>query len=207
MSNTPLKSASPLAFIAAAVLLAAVVGAAVYLLQTRAPTVISTQTGRGIGGPFQLVDEDGAARDETLLKGKWSAVFFGYTSCPDVCPMTLQALSQASEQLGGGAKDFQIVFISVDPARDTPAQVKAWLAAQRLPAASIGLTGSKAQVEAAAKAYGAYASVIGSGDASEVQHSSAVYLMNPKGEFSKPLVFNQPPDQLAAAIKAAMKDG
>lgn len=204
MTQPSLKSASPLAFIAAAVLLAAVVGAAIFLLQSK-PMVTQTATGASIGGPFQLVDQDGKLRDQSLLDGKWSAVFFGYTNCPDVCPMTMQSLSEASEQLGGQAKDFQIVFVSVDPARDTPAQLKAWLAAQRLPASAVGLTGTKAQVDVATRAYRAFASVTGSGAASEVQHSSTVYLMDPKGQFAKPLVFNQPPDQLAAAIKAAMK--
>src|SRR5260221_9539355 len=67
-----------------------------------------------IGGPFHLVDQTGRATDETALKGKWSAVFFGYTFCPEACPTTLLALGQTETQLGPKAGDFQTVFISVD---------------------------------------------------------------------------------------------
>ena len=68
---------------------------------------------------------DGRPVDQHVLDGKWSAVFFGYTNCPDTCPATLQALNAAGQQLGAARKDFQVVFISVDPARDTPAEMKA----------------------------------------------------------------------------------
>src|SRR3989338_2627265 len=77
-----------------------------------------------VGGPFQLVDQNGAPTTEKVLKGKWSAVFFGFTYCPDVCPGTLQGLAAATEQLGPKAKDLQIVFISIDPERDTPPHMK-----------------------------------------------------------------------------------
>jgi protein SCO1/2 len=81
-----------------------------------------------IGGPFQLVDQDGRTVNQGVLNGKWSAVFFGYTYCPDVCPTTLQTLAQAKVALGAAARDLQVVFVSVDPDRDTPAQMKAYLA-------------------------------------------------------------------------------
>src|SRR6201996_3406388 len=105
-----------------------------------------------VGGPFQLVDQNGKPADQNLLKGKWSAVFFGYTYCPDVCPTTLQALAQAEAKLGDKAKNLQVVFISVDPERDTPAQMKTYLSIPAFPRNTIGLTGTAAQVAAAAKA-------------------------------------------------------
>src|SRR3569623_2577138 len=73
-----------------------------------------------IGGPFQLVDQTGRKVDADVLKHKWSAVFFGFTYCPEACPTTLLALGQTEKLLGPKAKDFQTVFISVDPQRDTP---------------------------------------------------------------------------------------
>src|SRR5471030_2904417 len=77
-----------------------------------------------VGGPFRLVDQSGARVDDHILRGKWTAVFFGYTFCPDVCPTTLTTLAQAIDRLGPDAKRFQVVFITIDPERDTPAQLR-----------------------------------------------------------------------------------
>lgn len=163
------------------------------------------QTAVAIGGPFRLVDQNGRAVDESVLKGKWSTVFFGFTYCPDVCPTTLQALNAAADQLGPKAKDLQIVFISVDPGRDTPEQVKAYLEAQNLPPGTIGLTGTPAQVMAVTKAYRAYAAVEGEGDDYNVTHTNVVYLMNKKGQFDRPLNFGMTPEQMAGVIREAMR--
>ncbi|HEX6860276.1 MAG TPA: SCO family protein [Caulobacteraceae bacterium] len=156
-----------------------------------------------VGGPFQLVDQNGRPTDESVLKGKWSAVFFGFTYCPDVCPGTLQALAAAKAQLGGKARNFQVVFISVDPERDTPRQMKAYLEAQGLPDA-IGLTGTVEQVDAAAKAYRVSHQKEGSGEGYTVSHSAAVFLMDPQGRFVKPLSYGMTPDEMAGQIAAAM---
>jgi len=86
---------------------------------------IETSTGQpSVGGPFQLVNQDGQAVDQTMLNGKWSLVFFGFTYCPDFCPTTLTALEATKQQMGDRAKDLQIVFVSVDPERDTPQALK-----------------------------------------------------------------------------------
>jgi protein SCO1/2 len=160
-----------------------------------------------VGGPFQLVDQDGKPKDQSLLQGKWSAVFFGYTYCPDVCPTTLQVLSQAKTQMGAKANDLQVVFVSIDPARDTPAQMKAYLATPSFPQPTIGLTGTEAQVAAAAKAYRVYYQKQGSGDGYAMAHSSIIYLMNPKGQFDRVLSESQTPSDIATQIGDAMKSG
>jgi protein SCO1/2 len=160
-----------------------------------------------IGGPFQLIDQDGKPRDQSVLNGKWSTVFFGYTYCPDVCPTTLQVLSQAKAKLGDKAKDLQVVFVSIDPARDTPAQMKTYLSTAAFPHPSIGLTGTDAQVAAAAKAYKVYYAKQGTGEGYSMAHSSIVYLMNPKGQFDRVLTDSQTPDQVAAQLNDAMKGG
>jgi protein SCO1/2 len=157
-----------------------------------------------VGGPFKLVDQNGRPQDQSILKGKWSAVFFGYTFCPDVCPTTLQTLAEAQDRLGPKARDFQVVFISVDPARDTPAQLKTYLSSPAFPKGTIGLTGTDAQVAQAAKAYHAYYQKQGSGQNYEVQHGSAVYLMDPKGRFSGIVAFGAPPDEVARQISEKM---
>jgi len=160
-----------------------------------------------VGGPFQLVDQNGAPATEKVLKGKWSAVFFGFTYCPDVCPGTLQGLAAATEQLGPKAKDLQIVFVSIDPERDTPAQMKAYLAADYVPKSTIGLTGSQAQVAAAAKAYKVYYAKVGDGPGYTMDHSTAIYLMDPKGRFKTVIPYNLPPADIAQRIKAAIDEG
>jgi protein SCO1/2 len=157
-----------------------------------------------VGGPFQLVDQNGKPTDQNILKGKWSAVFFGYTYCPDVCPTTMQALAQAEDKLGDKARNLQVVFISVDPGRDTPAQLKTYLSTPAYPKGAIGLTGTPAQVAAAAKAYRVYYQKEGQGDGYSVAHSSIVYLMNPKGKFDTALTDSQTPAEVATQIGDAM---
>ena len=160
-----------------------------------------------VGGPFRLVDQNGRTVDQELLKGKWSAVFFGYTHCPDVCPTTLFELGQVEPMLGVKAGRFQTVFISVDPGRDPPAQVKAYVANPAFPKRIYGLTGSQAQVDAAAKAYHAYYRKTGDGDDYEVSHAAYTYLMNPQGRFACVLPYELTPEQTAAKIEAAMAAG
>lgn len=158
-----------------------------------------------VGGPFQLVDQSGRPVDEKILKGRWSVVFFGFTYCPDVCPTTLQALAAASDQLGPKARDLRIVFVSVDPGRDTPAKMKDWLEAQRLPEGTLGLTGTPDQVAAAARAYRVFYEKQGDGPDYQVNHSTAAYLMDPRGRFERVLAYGLTPEQMADQIRAAMR--
>lgn len=160
-----------------------------------------------IGGDFKLVDQDAKPVDQRMLKGKWSAVFFGFTYCPDICPTTLQTLGTAVDQLGPKGKDLQIILISVDPERDTPPNLKAYLASPGFPKGIIGLTGTPDQVKGAAKAYRAYFEKDGTGEAYLVNHTSLIYLMNPDGQFSRVLAYGLSPDENARQILDAMKTG
>jgi len=157
-----------------------------------------------IGGPFSLTDQNGARVNESILKGKWSAVFFGYTFCPDTCPTTLTALARAIDNLGPRAERLQVVFISVDPARDTPAQLKAYLSSPAFPKGAIGLTGSGAQVAAAARAWRVYYRKVGSGADYSMDHTAIVYLMDPQGRFSQPVDTAAPPAKIAEQLSRAM---
>lgn len=156
-----------------------------------------------VGGPFRLTDQDGHAIDQGVLNGRWSTVFFGYTYCPDICPATLQTLGQTAKTLGDKAKDLQVVFVSVDPGRDTPQVMKAYLDGQALPIRTIGLTGTPSEVAAVAKAYKVYYAKAGSGRDYSVDHSAAIYLMDPHGRFVEPLSPSMSADQLAKEIAKA----
>jgi len=167
--------------------------------------VFASAPSAGPGGPFQLVDQTGRPVTEKVLKGKWSAVFFGYTYCPDVCPTTMAAMAQAQDRLGPKGKDLQVVFITIDPERDTPAQLTTYLSNDAFPKGAIGLTGSPAQVAAAAKAYRVFYEKAGSGRDYLMNHSTPTYLMDPKGRFQKVLPFGIGPDEIAKQIADAMR--
>ncbi|MBI1404900.1 MAG: redoxin domain-containing protein [Caulobacter sp.] len=157
-----------------------------------------------VGGPFSLVDQTGRPTTEAALKGHWSMVFFGYTYCPDICPGTLQNLIRAKDQLGSKGKDVSIVFISVDPARDRPAVISDWLEANGAPAGTLGLTGTQDQVDVAVKAYKAVARKSGEGADYQMDHSTVVYLMNPRGRFVQALPYALP-DEIVTQVKAAKR--
>lgn len=188
-------------------ILACVIGAAVAAGLAWNVGAFRSEPAAPVGGPFELVDQNGVPTTEKALKGKWSAVFFGFTYCPDVCPGTLQGLAVASDQLGPKAKDFQIVFISIDPTRDTVKQMKAYLSAPYVPEATIGLTGTQAQVDAAAKAYRVYYAKVGDGPGYTMDHSTAIYLMDPKGRFKTVIPYNLPPDEIARRLNDAIREG
>lgn len=166
-----------------------------------------TSTGKAdVGGPFSLVDQEGRPVDESILKGKWSVVFFGFTFCPDVCPTTLAAMDAVKRDLGAAGKDLQVIFVSIDPERDTPGALKAYLADVG-PAGTLGLTGTPEQVAKAAKEYRVYYRKSGDGADYTMDHSTAAYLMDPRGEFSLVLPYGLAPAEKARLIRDAMKQG
>jgi len=165
----------------------------------------AAQTGTAaIGGPFTLVDQDGKPVDQRVLTGKWSIVFFGYTFCPDFCPTTLTTLGKAMDALGPKAKDVQVVFITVDPARDTPGLLKAYLSSRVFPKNIIGLTGADDQIAQVAKAYKVFYQKEGSGPNYTMDHSTALYVMDPKGNFHGVIADGLTPEQDAQQISQAM---
>jgi protein SCO1/2 len=154
-----------------------------------------------VGGPFQLTEADGKTVSDKDFRGKYTLVYFGYTSCPDVCPMTMADVGKALKDLGPKASEVQPLFITVDPKRDTPAVLKSYLAAfsPRL----IGLTGQPQQIASVEKEFHVYASVrkYGSGpDDYAVDHSSTFYLMGPDGHFITVLDASQDGDKLASTL-------
>ncbi len=160
-----------------------------------------------VGGPFQLVNQDGQAVDQTLLNGKWSLVFFGFTYCPDYCPTTLGMLEATKRAMGDRADEVQIVFITVDPERDTPQALKDYLSSDGFPEGVIGLTGTPEQVRATADAYRAVYQKVGEGDAYTLNHSLTIYLMGPDGRLRSALGHDLGPDNAARIIQQAMARG
>ena len=189
---------------------AAVAVTTVVMVNQRDGTIPPMETSTGqpaVGGPFQLVNQDGQAVDQTLLDGKWSLVFFGFTYCPDYCPTTLTALEATKQQMGDRAKDIQIVFVTVDPERDTPQALKDYLSSDGFPRGVIGLTGTPAQIKTAADAYRAYYQKVGDGDAYTMNHSLTVYLMGPDGKFRSAIAHDLGPERAAQVIERAMARG
>jgi protein SCO1/2 len=135
-----------------------------------------------IGGPFTLVGADGKPFPSTKLAGKPFAIFFGFTNCPDVCPTTLARLVKLRRQSGLGEEAFNILFVTVDPERDGPAEVGAYSKLFDTPV--IGLTGSPAQIEQVKKQFAVFSAKAPQADAEySVDHTSNVFLMDRAGKF------------------------
>lgn len=134
------------------------------------------------GGPFTLAGTDGKPFPSSKLNGKPAAIFFGFTHCPDVCPTTLARLAKLRRQLGQGDDALSIVFVSVDPERDTPAEVGNYL--QLFDTPVIGLTGTQAQVEQVKKQFGIYSRKVEQpGGSYSVDHTASVILLDKNGQF------------------------
>ena len=135
--------------------------------------------------PFKTIDHKGREFGLNHLQGKWSFLFFGYTHCPDICPITLTVMSQVHEQLvaKGKASNVQILFVSVDPERDTPDQLKTYV--KYFNPDLIGLGGTEQQINSLSRQIGiAYmkGEETASGDYL-VDHSASVILIDPQGRF------------------------
>lgn len=142
--------------------------------------------GSTLGGAFSLVNQDGKPVTDQDFKGKYRLMYFGYTFCPDVCPtdvaLIAKGLNAYAASRPGRAERVQPIFITVDPERDDPAALKAFVAAfhPRL----IGLTGTPAQIDAARKNYGIYAKKVATSDPENylMDHFAVLYLFGPDGE-------------------------
>lgn len=142
-----------------------------------------------IGGPFELVDTQGETVTNERFRGRYKLIYFGYTYCPDVCPTTLlhitRGLQILEEEAPGKAERIQPIFITIDPARDTVEQMRAYVS--NFHASLVGLTGTKEQIAEAAKQYKvSYWRVEdpeGGDDAYTMAHSGHVFVMSPEGEY------------------------
>jgi protein SCO1/2 len=137
-----------------------------------------------VGGPFSLIDHTGKRVTDTDFRGRTMLVFFGFTFCPDVCPSGLQVMAAAIDKLGPKAQSVTPIFITIDPERDTPEQLAAYVKSfhPRL----VGLTGTRAEVDAAIKAYRVYAKKVSDPKSTAgytMDHSTIIYVMGPDGAY------------------------
>lgn len=147
------------------------------------------------GEPFTLTAPDGSTVTDKTLAGKPYAIFFGFTRCPDVCPTSLARMARLRKQLGPDGMKFNIIFVSVDPGHDKPADLGNYVALFGTPI--IGLTGTETQLEQIKKGYGVYsAKVPQPGGDYTIDHTAAIYLMTAGGEFSG-TIDHQESDQTA----------
>jgi cytochrome oxidase Cu insertion factor (SCO1/SenC/PrrC family) len=164
------------------------------------------QTGTpAIGGPFTLVSTNGESVTDQNFRGKWLLIFFGYTSCPDLCPMALANVSVALEKFGPDTGRLQPLFITVDPQRDTREVMANYL--KSFDARIVGLTGTQAQIDQVTKEYRVYVALDKSeksGDDYPVSHSGYLYLMDPKGTFVDIIEGKEDGDAIAAWLRKQM---
>jgi protein SCO1/2 len=153
-----------------------------------------------VGGPFQLIADNGRSFTDQDLRGKPFLVFFGFTHCPDVCPTTLFEVSEIMRGLGPDAKRTAALFVSVDPERDTPQVMKEYLSS--FDPNVRGLTGDPAAVAAAAKAYRVYYKKVPlEGGDYTMDHTALVYLMDKRGRFVAPFNIKRPPEAAVAELR------
>ncbi len=178
----------PFAVLIAVLLLLVAGGAALLWRQAHQPAPPGPLTGAAIGGAFALTDQDGRRVTAASFAGRYPLYYFGYTYCPDVCPIDVANIARALKLFAKSdparAARVQPVFVSVDPERDTPAVLKTWLAA--FDSRFVGLTGSAAQVDAAKRSFKVFASRSGTAKDYLVSHSAVTYLFGPDG---KPISF------------------
>jgi len=175
------RSRRLLAAIAAALMLASASGRAALAQGPNA-----AQPARAaIGGPFRLTAEDGRTVTDATYRGKWLLVYFGYTHCPDICPTTLAEVAATLDRLGPLAAAVQPLFITIDPERDSTEAMAAYVKA--FDSRIVGLTGTAAEIAAAAKAYRVYyakrAPTGAAQDDYAMDHSAFVYVMDPNGRY------------------------
>lgn len=161
----------------------------------------SRQEVRGLGGEFELIDTDGRAFKLSSLRGKIVLIYFGYTGCPDACPTDLLLFRDLLERLGSRNESVQPIFISVDPARDTPKHLAAYASA--FSPAIRALTGSERKLRQVAKAYGSYFNYVGRTPGSTtytVDHSVNIYVVNGGGKLVGVIPFGTPLDEVVQRI-------
>ncbi len=168
---------------------------------------VSEPQGEGtpqVGGDFSLVNQDGLAVTNKDFLGKIMLVFFGFTSCPDICPVASATYAKILESLGDKAQQVAPVFITVDPEVDTPEVLKEYLG--KIDKRIIGLTGTDEQVEKAASAYKAYfAKTKNEAGADQVDHSGFIYIIDKNGAYVQHFPYDAGADEIVSAISKLLK--
>lgn len=190
------RQTARLALILAAIAIFLTVAGAVFWLSEQQARKMNVGLPDFRGDLFTLVDQTGRERQPEDFAGAPVALFYGYSYCPDVCPMTLTLLANALDDVAARGIDtgpLQTILITVDAERDTPDQLAAYLSLFDMPVT--GLTGSADQLQAARQPFGAYARRVEAEDGVVLyDHSATVYLFDGDGRFTGTVVFNEPPE-------------
>ncbi len=154
-----------------------------------------------VGGPFTLTDQNGQTRSEKDFAGRLMLIYFGYSYCPDVCPTALQVMTGALGMLGPKASGVQPIFITIDPARDTPTHLKDYVS--NFFPGMIGLTGSEEAIKQIAAAYRVYFRKATDSGTTEylMDHSSIIFLMGKDGAYLTHFTHQTPPEKMADIIR------
>lgn len=162
--------------------------------------------GEPYGAPFTLVDQKGGEITEAALRSQPSAVFFGFTHCPEVCPTTLFELDGWLKKLGDDGKNIRAYFVSVDPERDTPEVLNAYISnvSDRI----TGITGSPDKIAAMTKSFGIYAKKVPlEGGDYTMDHTASILLLSIGGDFAGTIAYGENPDTALAKLKRLASEG
>jgi protein SCO1/2 len=191
-----------LIFVVAGFLVGALAGAAVLLINAPHMGRVESSGTALIGGPFSLVGgEDGKTVTDSDFRGRDMLVFFGFTHCPDICPAELQVIAEALDRLGDKAAKIVPIFITLDPERDTPEVMTAYV--KSFGPNFVGLTGTPEAIAAAAKAYRiGYTKVENRASPKDysVDHSALVYLMGPDGAYLTHFAYGTSAQEMAEKL-------
>ena len=154
-----------------------------------------------IGGPFTLTQGNGQVVTDRDFRGRYLLVYFGYTSCPDICPTTLSAIADAIDILGSRAERLQPLFITVDPSHDTPAIVRAYV--RSFSPRIIGLTGTQVEIRAVEQEYRVSSAIHQTGPGANdytVDHTAVLFLVAPDGRYLAPFSATETGPELAKKL-------
>jgi protein SCO1/2 len=158
------------------------------------------------GAPFELVNHNGEKITEQAFRGKPTAVFFGFTHCPEVCPTTLFELDGWIEQLGSDADKMSAYFVSIDPERDTPEVMKAYLG--NFSGRITGITGEPAKVMQMAKDFRIFARKVEQENGEyTMDHTASVLLLDSNGDFFGTIAYQENPDTALAKLQRLIREG
>lgn len=192
----------------AVLIVMAFVGFKMFMAPATTSSTTTTATSGGPGGPFALTTHSGKTVTDKDFLGKYMMVYFGYSYCPDVCPLELQKLTTALldlEKEGFDTSPVQPLFISIDPARDTPEALQDYV--PLFHPSLIGLTGSEDAVKAAANEYKVYYARRESDDVNEylMDHLSVIFFMDQSGNYKQLFTAKHKPADIANALKPLLK--
>src|SRR2546429_5433778 len=157
------------------------------------------------GGDFTLTSQDNQPFRLHDVRGRPVVLFFGYTSCPDMCPMTMSRVTAALSRVGTSASEVVTLFVSLDPKRDTPAGLQGYVASFSTPL--IGLTGTDEDVGRVASAYHAAYQIVPTGTRNYlVNHTSAIFLIDRQGRLRQDFKYDERPELIAAALRTLLEE-